>query len=405
MTNPTPAPQATTPRIASIDVFRGLTMAVMVFVNDLDGVRDLPWWTHHAKGNVDVMTYVDMVFPFFLFLVGLSIPLSVTQRLKKNPSQRSLWLHVIFRSVALLALGLILANAEAGDPTLMHLAPAAWTLLALLGMALFLSVYSSTGSFAKWHKRLRFLGLVLVIIMFAIFRHTTKSGQVQWIDFSYPEILGLIACTYFAACVLYIPTRRWALAPAVWFLLLVAFSAACAAKWIGFERQTPLYLWPFGDGTLALVTTAGIVTSTIFLGQRRWTAPHEKLLLGVLFGLLNLALGRALTPLGISKIRDTPTWGLYSAGAAILLFTALYWLCDIKGRSAWASFIRPAGANTLVTYLIPDVWFFLTALLGLNLFATHLNAGLPGALRSVVFTILVLWLAGILYRRNIRMQL
>src|SRR5271154_1551042 len=54
-------------RIASIDIFRGLTMLVMIFVNDLGEVRGLPWWTYHAHAQQDLMTYVDMVFPFFLF--------------------------------------------------------------------------------------------------------------------------------------------------------------------------------------------------------------------------------------------------------------------------------------------------------------------------------------------------
>src|SRR5580658_10272206 len=80
-------------RLASIDIFRGLTMVVMIFVNDLDSVRGLPWWTHHAPAMVNVMTYVDMVFPFFLFAVGLSLPLAIKARLKKNPSELALWLH------------------------------------------------------------------------------------------------------------------------------------------------------------------------------------------------------------------------------------------------------------------------------------------------------------------------
>ena len=72
------------PRLASIDIFRGLTMVVMIFVNDLADVRGLPWWNYHMKADIDAMTYVDMVFPFFLFIVGLSIPLAIRQRLKKN---------------------------------------------------------------------------------------------------------------------------------------------------------------------------------------------------------------------------------------------------------------------------------------------------------------------------------
>ena len=76
----------TAPRVVSIDIFRGLTMAVMIFVNQLSGVPGLPWWTYHAHAQQELMTYVDMVFPFFLFSVGMSMPLSVAQRLKRNPS-------------------------------------------------------------------------------------------------------------------------------------------------------------------------------------------------------------------------------------------------------------------------------------------------------------------------------
>jgi heparan-alpha-glucosaminide N-acetyltransferase len=87
-----PATQINSPRVISLDVFRGFTMAVMIFVNELSSARGLPWWTYHAPGNVDVMTYVDMVFPFFLFIVGMSLPLSVAQRLKRNGSIAALCL-------------------------------------------------------------------------------------------------------------------------------------------------------------------------------------------------------------------------------------------------------------------------------------------------------------------------
>ena len=74
------------PRVISIDIFRGLTMSVMIFVNALADVRGLPRWTYHAHRSEDYMTYVDMVFPFFLFIVGMSLPLSITQRMKRDAS-------------------------------------------------------------------------------------------------------------------------------------------------------------------------------------------------------------------------------------------------------------------------------------------------------------------------------
>src|SRR6202453_2281505 len=99
------------PRVVSIDIFRGLTMAVMIFVNALAEVHGLPWWTYHAHAEEDVMTYVDMDFPFFLFIVGMSLPTSIAQRLKRDPSLSRLWLHVLQRVASLITLGLILANA------------------------------------------------------------------------------------------------------------------------------------------------------------------------------------------------------------------------------------------------------------------------------------------------------
>src|ERR1035437_9801053 len=129
------------PRVVSIDIFRGLTMAVMIFVNALSDVRGLPWWTHHAPASVDVMTYVDMVFPFFLFAVGISLPLSIAQRLKHNSSLPALWLHVVTRALSLVVLGLILANAEKADRAQMGISGSLWALLCLICAAFYLNVY------------------------------------------------------------------------------------------------------------------------------------------------------------------------------------------------------------------------------------------------------------------------
>jgi predicted acyltransferase len=54
-----------TARIASIDIFRGLTVLVMVFVDNLDFVKGLPWWTYHMPLQSNGLTNVDMVFPAF----------------------------------------------------------------------------------------------------------------------------------------------------------------------------------------------------------------------------------------------------------------------------------------------------------------------------------------------------
>lgn len=392
-------------RLASIDIFRGLTMTVMIFVNELAGVRGLPWWNYHMKANVDAMTYVDMVFPFFLFIVGLSMPLAIASRLKRNPSLPALWMHVALRTACLMTLGLILANADDGDATRMIISPALWAIVALTGAGLFLNEYGESERHTTLHRWLRIVGLVMVIAMFAIFRHTANPGRGSWIEISYPEILGLIGYTYFAVAILYIPTRRWLWAPLAWFVVMMAFNALTTARWITFTRHLPYYIWPFSNGAMAGITLTGIVTSVIFLGAHRWQTIGQKTLLGLSFGMVSLIAGWFLTPLGISKIRATPTWSLYSIGAAVLMFTALYWICDVKKKTGWAFFARPAGANTLTTYLLPDLWYYILAAAGIRYFDTNFDYGWPGAVRCVVFTAFILAAAGLLTRLRVRLRL
>jgi heparan-alpha-glucosaminide N-acetyltransferase len=392
-------------RLVSIDVIRGLTMTMMIFVNELAGVRGLPWWNYHMKAEIDAMTYVDMVFPFFLFIVGLSMSLAIRHRLKKNPSLPVLWMHVALRTASLMVLGLILANADEGDASRMIVNPAVWAILALTGAALFLNDYGESGRNATLHKGLRIFGVVLVVAMFAIFRHAPDDGHTSWIQISYPEILGLIGYTYLAVSILYIPTRRWLWAPLVWFAALMAFNALTAAKWITFNDHLPYYIWPFSNGAMAGIMLAGIVTSVIFLGAHRWQTLGQKTILGLAFGILSLIAGWFLTPLGISKIRATPTWSLYSIGAAVLLFTALYWICDVKKKTGWAFFARPAGSNTLTTYLLPDFWYYILTAAGITYFDTHFNYGWPGVLHCVVFTAFILAVAGVLTRWGVRLRL
>jgi heparan-alpha-glucosaminide N-acetyltransferase len=392
-------------RVLSIDIFRGLTMAVMIFVNALAGVPGLPWWTYHAHANEDVMTYVDMVFPFFLYIVGMSLPLSVAQRLKRNPSLPALWLHIVLRSASLIGLGLILANAEKADASRMGISGNLWALLGLLSAALYLNVYPPSKRFPAYSTAIRGIGLVAVIILFAIFRRTTHSGSAAWIDPSYPEILGLIGFSYLAVSFLYIPTRRWRWAPAIWFVVMLGLNIISTAKIITGPNHWPIYFWPFSNGSMACIVMAGVVTSQIFLGADRRPTPKRAMTIATGFGIVVLIAGWICTPLGISKIRATPTWSLYSIGASVLLFTVLYWICDVKRVTTWAFPIRAAGANTLLTYLLPDLWYFLFAAMGVTYLDTHLAAGWPAVVKTIAFTVLMLGLASVLTKARVRLQL
>lgn len=98
-------------RILSLDIFRGLTIFLMVFVNDLAGVSNVPAWMKHVPPGVNGMTFVDVVFPAFLFIVGMAIPFASENRLSKNENLFAFWQHVGVRTFGLLVLGVFMVNS------------------------------------------------------------------------------------------------------------------------------------------------------------------------------------------------------------------------------------------------------------------------------------------------------
>ena len=99
-------------RIASIDIFRALTMMMMIFVNDFAGMSGLPHWLGHAATEEDMLGFSDLVFPAFLFCVGLSIPYAVGARYRKGATQLQVIGHVLLRTFALVVMGVFSMNTR-----------------------------------------------------------------------------------------------------------------------------------------------------------------------------------------------------------------------------------------------------------------------------------------------------
>ena len=95
-------------RVLSLDVFRGLTVAAMVLVNTPGSWRHVYWPLQHAEWHG--WTPTDLVFPFFLFIVGVAIPLGLGRRLEEGASRGGLALRILRRSAIIFALGLFLQS-------------------------------------------------------------------------------------------------------------------------------------------------------------------------------------------------------------------------------------------------------------------------------------------------------
>ena len=99
-------------RVVSIDILRALTMTLMIFVNDLWSLTGIPVWLEHTAAADDGMGLADTVFPAFLFLTGMSVPLAINYRRSKGDDNQKIIFHIILRSIALLVMGLFLVNGE-----------------------------------------------------------------------------------------------------------------------------------------------------------------------------------------------------------------------------------------------------------------------------------------------------
>ncbi|MBD0327641.1 MAG: DUF1624 domain-containing protein, partial [Pyrinomonadaceae bacterium] len=97
-----------TGRLMSLDVFRGLTIAAMVLVNNPGTWSHIYWPLAHAEWHG--WTPTDLIFPFFLFIVGISITLSFARRVENGGNERALLLSIVRRTLILVALGLVLAG-------------------------------------------------------------------------------------------------------------------------------------------------------------------------------------------------------------------------------------------------------------------------------------------------------
>jgi heparan-alpha-glucosaminide N-acetyltransferase len=395
-------PAAPNERIVSIDILRGLTILVMVFVNDLASVKGLPWWTYHMPAGRNGMTYVDVVFPAFLFIVGMAIPLAFQKRFAGGDSIFMLCKHIFLRSVGLVVIGLLIMNGRDMNPETTQMGYALWNVLMFTGVMFFWNTVPKNSNLnPNIFKILKWLGLIILVVLLALYKRKV-NGETKWLNLTNWSILGSIGWSYMASCIIYLLFRKrvWAVFAA--FLVLNLMHVAESAGWISFFRKIPPILWPFRNGALASITVSGMLMSLIFAQDTVFKTLREKILRASAFTMILFALGFALLPFGVAKRGATPSWCLLSSGIVSVLFLLIYWLADVRKYRKWAGFMKPAGSNPLLTYLLPDIFY---AIFGLNYLDQVMGTGLLGAARSLLFALFILSVSAVLTRLKIRLQL
>ena len=386
-------------RIASIDIFRALTMLMMLFVNDFAGMSGIPHWMHHAKTMEDMMGFSDLVFPAFLFCVGLSIPFAIGNRYQKGATQVSVLGHILGRTLALVVMGIFSMNLRSVEGGLSH---PVLTLLAVASYFLIWNDYprNQQGRKPVWTRILQGLGIAILVAM-VIYKdlHGMPFRHAWW------GILGLIGWAYLPCALAYLFLRGDFNKVTVFWLLTLLLCILNSTKAIPADfssRTLILGFWP-GGWTHPAICATGMFTAMLLIrfGDKPRNLFAIYVSLFIALGLLTLLCHRFWI---ISKNLSTPTWAFFSLSLSVAFFTLLWWLCDLKGYTAWARIIKPAGTATLTCYIIPSIWYETQDLLGLS-WPAALTDGIPGLLKALAFAFVIIGLTWLFEKLHVKLKL
>lgn len=391
-------------RVLAIDVFRGITILTMVFVNELAGVTNVPGWMKHLPADVDGMTFVDLVFPAFLFIVGMSIPFASAARLSKGANLPGIFNHVLIRSVSLIVIGVFMVNSAAGfNQSAMALPISVWTLLMYGAVLLIWCQYPKQASrLATTAPRL--LGVALLITLWALYRSSDGGGMSpQWWG-----ILGLIGWAYLLASAVYLLALN-----ATSAVTHVAILAGAAIAFIGLffllgATNSDSAILGFiiennRNHTHAAIVLAGTLLSTLFYNARLSALKLRSVaVFSIVSGLLALASWQ-VSP--ISKIWATPSWALFSIFFCGVIFSVTYWLVDVRGHTRWCQLFAPAAANPLLVYILPSILIAAVSLAGVSYRPAIFDAGLAGIVWSLAFAFVMMGITALLTRAGVKLKL
>jgi heparan-alpha-glucosaminide N-acetyltransferase len=422
-----------TDRIASVDALRGLVILLMIFVNDVAGVKVAPTWLKHVSAQADAMTLPDVVFPAFLFIMGMSIPLALGGALARGKFRLQLVIKILVRTLTLLTMGVFLVNMETHNPGYRGL----WGLLVFLGLFLAFAVVPQ-GPRQKHFVIARAIGMVTLGVLALVYRTADGShmflgplfdqGDTVWLRHSWWGILGLIGWAYLVSALLYLALgkrREWLIgATGMLALLYVAcqeglFVRVETRTWLTWAapviRSLEVLFKNVGAhvsigqslGSLASITMAGCCLGTLLSPGSQIQSHGERLRWALTFagGLFLAAL--LFDPLfGINKIQATPAWCFLCASLTTLVWVVLYWIMDMCGFRGWSRILRPAGANPLTAYLLHPLILMSCGFVHVPL-TFYKGSALPvwgNILGCLIMAFAVVGLTGLISRLGYRMK-
>ncbi|MEN6333241.1 MAG: DUF5009 domain-containing protein [Phycisphaerales bacterium] len=361
-------------RVTSIDVVRSLVMFTMIFVNDIAGASSeiVPAWMRHYHGP-DGMTFVDLVFPAFLFIVGMSIPFALGSRIMRGEPWWKCLGHVVARTLSLLFIGVLMVN-ESPDSGQMGWSASLWCTLMYLSAILWCgSISPMRGAasspdrkriFDTVSKVLRVAGFACLVWLAFAWRGENGRRIITLSPFSINTewwgILGLIGWAYLVSAIVFLFFRGHSTALLGCVALLMCLYPASRA---GMFEHFPLAQYVgIGEtlGSQAAISVAGMLLVSVLVNPD--TRSNRSL---IRFAALFIAGCSAAALLldglyGINKNAATPSWCLWACAITAAIWLAIHFLCETRAGSLLVGPLSVAGRNVLLAYLLSNMlWFVL----------------------------------------------
>ncbi len=163
--------------------------------------------------------------------------------------------------------------------------------------------------------------------------------------------------------------------------------------------------WILGNGAFHSFASVGILATLLLTHFYSRLKQYNLIMLFLVIGVLFLIAGSISRNFFIiSKIQATPTWIFLCCGIAFLLYAVIYWLVDIRGKSAWFDSIKVAGTSTLTCYLIPYIYYSIADLLPFSL-PESFKFGAVGLLKSLLFAFLIIGITALLGKMKIKLKI
>jgi predicted acyltransferase len=331
----------------------------------------------------------DLIQPSFSFLVGVALPYSIASRMAKGGTFGKMFLHALWRSLLLVALGVFLRSTHAPqtyftfEDTLSQIG-LGYPILFLLG-------------FARPRWQWTALGVILTGYWLAWALYPVPGPGFDWQSVGVRQNWDHLYTGFMAH---WNKNANLGNAFDQWFLNL-------------FPRVKPFIYNGGGYLTLSFIPTLGTMILGLVAGRwLRADAPRIPMKRFLIAGVIGIASGVLLHVLGICPVVKriwTPSWTLFSGGACFLLLAAFSWVLDIKGYKKWAFPLVVIGMNSIAAYLIAHLFenFFESSFrihLGPNAFKI-LGNGLEPFLQGVAI-LLSYWLVLFwMYRRKLFLRI